>query len=164
MGPERDLAIGCRGAPAVPGGHGGSIVSSVILIVDRTNGVELERIIAGGGGQLEYDPARRRYYNAANDWEQTARDIACSVTSVPEVNPCTPSLFVIDVLSSRAGHVQRLGTLQLHTGKNARAVAIDPVRGKLFVPVSPGRAAGSCTYCSDEEAGLLTFSLGRAAP
>jgi hypothetical protein len=164
LGPGRDIAIGCRGAQPVPGGHGGSVVASVVLIVDRTNGTEFERIIAGGGGQLEYDVGRRRYYNAAHFWEDTAREVPCTWSVVPASNPCTPSLFVIDSLSSRVGQIQRLGTLQLHTGKNAQSVAVDPVLGKAFVPVSPARAAGSCTFCSNEEAGLLTFTLGSGAP
>jgi YVTN family beta-propeller protein len=141
LGPGNDIAVGCReattGAPLL------------VQILDRTSGAILASINAGGGDQLEYDPASNRYFNAGSRWTASGKastNGACSTAS-----PCTPVLSIID-----AG--TRTLVAQPLTGNNAHSVAVDSVTSKVFVPISSATSPAGCSSCSNEPAQLLTFS------
>jgi hypothetical protein len=141
LGPGSDIAVNCRevttGAPLL------------VQIMNRNTGQILTSVSAGGGDQLEYDPATDRYYSAASRW--TASGTAATGGACSAASPCTPVLQVIDA-SSRA-LVARVAT-----GNNAHSVAVDPVAFKAFVPISSGTSPAGCATCGNEPAGLLTFS------
>jgi hypothetical protein len=141
LGPGKDIAVNCR--------EGTTGAPLLVQIMDRSTGVILASINAGGGDQLEYDPATNRYYSGGSRWTasgKAATNGACSAAS-----PCTPVLTVIDA-SSRAI------VAQLPTGNNAHSVAVDPVTFKAFLPISSGPSPAGCGTCGTEPAGLLTFA------
>jgi YVTN family beta-propeller protein len=141
LGPGNDIAVGCR--------EGTTGAPLLVQILDRTSGAILASVNAGGGDQLEYDPASNRYFNAASRWTASGKastNGACSAAS-----PCTPVLSVID-----AG--TRTLVEQLVTGNNAHSVAVDSATGKVFVPISSATSPAGCATCSNEPAELLTFS------
>jgi YVTN family beta-propeller protein len=141
LGPGNDIAVSCR--------EGTTGAPLLVQILDRTTGAILASVNAGGGDQMEYDPATNRYFNAASRWTATGKagtNGACSASS-----PCTPVLNVID-----AG--TRTLVEQLVTGNNAHSVAVDSATGKVFVPISSATSPAGCATCSNEPAELLTFS------
>jgi YVTN family beta-propeller protein len=141
LGPGNDIAVGCR--------EGTTGAPLLVQIMDRTTGTILASINAGGGDQLEYDPATNRYFNAASRWTDSGKastNGACSAAS-----PCTPVLSVID-----AG--TRTLVEQIVSGNNAHSVAVDSVTGKVFVPISSATSPAGCATCFNEPAELLTFS------
>jgi len=124
LGPGTDIAVGCA--------EGDKSVPLLVQIMNRTTGAIVASPKAGGGDQLEYDPATNRYYNAARNWTTTGLS----------GDTLEPSLIIIDAGS-------RTVVSLLTTGKNAHSVAVDPATHKAFVPVSSS---------STQPAGLLTFS------
>ena len=141
LGPGTDIAVNCR-----PGTTGAPLL---LQIMNRSTGSIVASLNAGGGDQLEYDPATNRYYNAASRWTASGKagtNGACSAAS-----PCTPVLTIIDAAT-------RTLVTQLKTGNNAHSVAVDPLTLKAFVPVSSGISPAGCATCGTESAGLLTFA------
>ena len=141
LGPGNDIAVNCR--------EGTTGAPLLVQIMDRTSGAILASINAGGGDQLEYDPATNRYYSGASRWTASGKagtNGACSATS-----PCTPVLTVIDAATRKL-------VAQLPTGNNSHSVAVDPVTFKAFVPTSSGTSPGGCATCGAEPAELITFS------
>jgi YVTN family beta-propeller protein len=148
FGPGNDIAVGCRETDTG--------VPLLVQIMDRTNGTILKSVPAGGGDQLEYDASTNRYYSAGSRWTASglaATKGACGPAGSANGSPCTPVLSIIDAAT-------RTLVAQLPTGNNAHSVAIDPVTGKAFVPVSSGSApAGYATCDPAAPAGLLTFAI-----
>lgn len=131
LGPGSDIAVGCR--------EGTTNAPLLMQIFDRSNGALLASLNAGGGDQLEYDPATSRYYNAASRWTSSGNastNGACSCAS-----PCTPVLTIVDAGS-------RSGVTHLNTGNNAHSVAVDPATGLVFVPYSSATSPASCSNCA----------------
>ena len=143
LGPNNDIAVGCR--------EGTTGAPLLVQIMDRTTGAIVASINAGGGDQLEYVASTNRYYSAASRWTASGKagtNGACSAAS-----PCTPVLSIID-----AG--TRTLVKQIATGNNAHSVAVDPVTGKAFVPISSGTSPAGCATCDPlTPAELLTFAI-----
>ena len=141
LGPGNDIAVNCReattGAPLL------------VQIMDRSSGAILASVRAGGGDQIEFDPATNRYYTAASRW--TANGLAAAGGNCSAASPCTPVLGVIDASS-------RSLVLQVATGNNAHSVAVDPVTSKAFLPASSGPSPAGCPTCGAAPAQMLTFS------
>ncbi len=144
LGPNNDIAVGCREST--------TNTPLLVQIMDRTNGSLLASVNAGGGDQIEYDASTNRYYNAGSRW--TASGLAATNGACSTAAPCSPVLSVID-----AG--TRTLVAQLPTGNNAHSVAVDPITGKAFLPVSSASSpAGGCAFCDPAmPAGLLTFAI-----
>jgi hypothetical protein len=141
LGPGTDIAVGCR--------EGTTGAALLVQIMNRSTGAIVASVNAGGGDQIEYDPATNRYYNAGSRWTASGKagtDGACSAAS-----PCTPVLSIIDASSHAL-------VTQLKTGNNAHSVAVDPITSHAFVPASSGVAPAGCATCGTEAAGLLTFA------
>jgi hypothetical protein len=145
LGPGTDIAVGCReGTTAAP---------LLVQILNRNTGTIITSVNAGGGDQIEYDANTNRYYNAASRWTASgnaAVNGACSAAS-----PCTPVLSIID-----AG--TRTLVAQLPTGNNAHSVAIDPVSGLAFMPISSATAPAGCATCvanGFNDAGIAVFAI-----
>jgi YVTN family beta-propeller protein len=141
LGPDNDIAVGCReattGAPLL------------VQIMDRTNGRILASVNAGGGDQIEYDASTNRYYNAGSRW--TASGNAATGGNCSAASPCTPVLSIIDAAT-------RTVVTKIPTGNNAHSVAVDPVTAKAFLPISSGPSPAGCATCTTEPAGLLTIA------
>lgn len=145
IGPGTDIAVGCResttGAPLL------------VQIINRGTGAIVASVNAGGGDQLEYDSASNRYYNAGSRWTASGNAAvggACSAAS-----PCTPVLSIINATT-------RTLFAQLPTGNNAHSVAVDPVSGQVFMPISSATAPAGCGTCSANgfvNAGVAVFSI-----
>lgn len=141
LGPNKDIAVGCR--------EGTTGATLLMQILDRTTGALLASVNAGGGDQLEYDPATNRYFNAASRWTATGK--AATGGSCSAASPCMPVLAVVD-----AG--TRTVVKLVPSGNNAHSVAVDSTTGKAFVPASSGTSPAGCGTCTSEPAQLLTFS------
>ncbi|MBK4734400.1 YncE family protein [Noviherbaspirillum pedocola] len=142
LGPSNRVAVGCRETT--------SGASLLVQILDRTNGNLIASVNAGGGGDIVYDAATNRYYNAAGRWTSggtAATSGVCSSSST-----CNPMLAVIDANTHAI-----VATLQ--TGNSAHSVTVDPVTAKAFVPVSSGVAPQGCGNCANATPGLLSFAL-----
>jgi hypothetical protein len=130
LGPGTDIAVNCReattGAPLL------------VQILNRTTGGIVASVAAGGGDQLEYDPTSNRYYSGASRW--TASGKAATGGACSAASPCTPVLAIIDAASHAIVD-------QLPTGNNAHSVAVDPVTGTIFMPVSSAAAPPGCANC-----------------
>lgn len=142
LGPGNEVAVGCREAT--------TSAPLLVQIMDRTNGRILASVNAGGGDEIAYDASTNRYYNAASRW--TASGNASTNGSCSAASPCTPVLAIIDAATHAV-------VARLQSGNNAHSVAIDPATGKAFVPASSGTSPGGCATCSNEAAGLLTYSI-----
>jgi hypothetical protein len=143
LGPGNDVAVGCReettGAP------------QLMQIMDRTTGAIAASLNAGGGDQLVYDAATDRYYNASSRW--TASGNAAAGGACSAASPCTPVLTVVDAKS-------RTVVTRLATGNNAHSVAVDPLTGLVFMPISSAGAPAGCDTCSANgflSAGVAVF-------
>jgi len=82
LGPGSDIAVNCR--------EGTTGAPLLVQIMNRNTGQLVASLNAGGGDQLEYDPATDRYYSAASRWTFSGTagiNGACSAAS-----PCSPVL------------------------------------------------------------------------
>jgi hypothetical protein len=145
LGPGTDIAVGCReGTTAAP---------LLVQIMNRSTGVIVASVNAGGGDQLEFDAGSNRYYNAGSRWTATgnaAVNGTCSAAS-----PCTPVLAIIDATTHAV-------VTRLPTGNNAHSVAIDPVSGLAFMPISSATAPAGCATCAAggfNDAGIAVFAI-----
>lgn len=145
LGPGTDIAVGCReGTTAAP---------LLVQIMNRNTGAIVASVNAGGGDQLEYDAGTNRYYNAGSRWTASgnaAVNGACSAAS-----PCTPVLAIIDAMTHEV-------VTRLPTGNNAHSVAIDPVSGLAFMPISSAAAPAGCGNCAANgfnDAGVAVFAI-----
>ncbi|MGZ5644106.1 MAG: hypothetical protein ACXWGX_14100, partial [Usitatibacter sp.] len=145
LGPGTDMAVECRQ------GDKGSPLT--MLIMNRTTGVLLASLPAGGGDQTVYDARTNRYYAAGSRWHSSGvNDLGggCSAT-----NLCVPTLFVVDAAT-------RTVALSVRTGNNAHSVAVDPVSGRVFVPYSGSAAPAGCADCEPNHftnGGVSIFAL-----
>ena len=145
LGPGVEMAVVCR-----PGDKGSRLTT---LILNRNTGAVIATVPIGGGDQLGYDARTNRYYLAANRWHASGvndQGGGCSAA-----NPCTPVLAVID-----AGTHAIAATYA--TGNNAHSVAVDPVRGFVFVPFSSATAPAGCATCTANgfiTGGISVFAL-----
>jgi hypothetical protein len=141
LGPGTDIAVGCReattGAPLL------------VQIMNRSTGAIVASVNAGGGDQLEFDPATNRYYNASSRW--TASGKAATGGACSTASPCTPVLNIIDASTHAV-------VARLKTGNNSHSVAVDPLTSKAFVPASSGPSPAGCATCGTEGASLLVFA------
>lgn len=142
LGPGTDVAVGCR--------EGTTGAPLLVQIMNRATGAIVASLNAGGGDQLEYDPATNRYYNAASRWTasgKAATNGACSTAS-----PCTPVLAIIDAAT-------RSVVAQIPSGNNAHSVAVDAATHKAFVPISSPTSPAGCVTCNPgDSGGLLIFA------
>jgi len=145
LGPGTDIAVGCReGTTAAP---------LLVQILNRSTGNIIASVNAGGGDQLEYDAGSNRYYNAGSRWTASGNAAvggACSAAS-----PCTPVLSIIDATTHAV-------VAQVPTGNNAHSVAVDPVSGQVFMPISSAAAPAGCSTCAANgfiNAGVAVFSI-----
>jgi hypothetical protein len=141
LGPNNDIAVGCR--------EGTAGAPLLVQIMDRTNGAILKSINAGGGDEIEYDAGTNRYYNAGSRWTKSGLSSGASCSAA---SPCTPVLSIIDAAS-------RTLVTQIASGNNAHSVAIDSATGKAFMPASSGASPAGCASCGAEAASLLTFAI-----
>jgi YVTN family beta-propeller protein len=145
LGPGTDIAVGCReGTTAAP---------LLVQIMNRSTGVIVASVNAGGGDQLEYDSGSNRYYNAGSRWTASgnaAVNGACSAAS-----PCTPVLAIIDATTHEV-------VARLPAGNNAHSVAVDAASGLAFMPVSSAAAPAGCANCAANgfnDAGIAVFAI-----
>jgi hypothetical protein len=131
LGPGRDMIVECR--------QGDKGVALTTLIVDRTNGAMLATVPFGGGDQVTYDAPRDRYLVAGSRWH--ASGINDQGGGCSAANPCTPMLAVI-------GATSRSLVSTVATGNNAHSVAVDPVKGQIFVPYSSATNPAGCATCA----------------
>jgi hypothetical protein len=145
LGPGTDIAVGCR--------EGTTGAPLLVQIMNRSTGAILSSVNAGGGDQLEYDAGSNRYYNAGSRWTASgtaAVNGTCSATS-----PCTPVLAIIDAAT-------RSVVTRVSTGNNAHSVAVDPVSGLAFMPISSASAPAGCADCASNgfiNAGVAVFAI-----
>jgi hypothetical protein len=141
LGPGTDIAVGCR--------EGTTGAPLLVQIMNRSTGVIVASVNAGGGDQIEFDAASNRYYNAGSRW--TASGKAATGGACSAASPCTPVLSIIDATTHAL-------VAQVPTGNNAHSVAVDPVTFHAFVPVSSGVSPAGCGTCGTEPAGLVTIT------
>ncbi|MEP7056784.1 MAG: hypothetical protein ABI809_03305 [Caldimonas sp.] len=145
LGPGTDIAVGCR--------EGTTGVPLLVQIMNRSTGAIVASVNAGGGDQIEYDSGSNRYYNAGSRWTASgnaAVNGACSAAS-----PCTPVLAIIDAATHAV-------VTRLPTGNNAHSVAVDPVTGRAFMPISSATAPAGCATCAANgfsDAGVAVFAI-----
>lgn len=111
LGPRREILLGCSG-DAIEAGF-----AAKSLILDTRTGAVVKTIAeVGGSDEVWWNPGDERYYLAARD------------------NPSGPVLGVID---------SRTNTWQANipTGDDSKSVAVDPVNNKIFVGLTPTKAA-----------------------
>jgi hypothetical protein len=144
LGPNSDIAVGCReattGAPLL------------FEIFNRSTGALVTALNAGGGDELAYDATTNRYYDAASRW--TASGNASAGGACTTASPCTPVLTVIDAAA-------RTILAQIPTGNNAHSVAVDPATGLIFMPYSEPASPVGCANCTANgfiNGGILAFS------
>jgi YVTN family beta-propeller protein len=145
LGPGTDIAIGCREATTA--------APLLVQIMNRSTGVIVASVNAGGGDQLEYDAGSNRYYNAGSRWTATGNAAVNGICSA--ASPCTPVLAIIDGTSYEV-------VTRLPTGNNAHSVAVDPASGLAFMPVSSAAAPAGCSTCATNgfnDAGLAVFAI-----
>jgi hypothetical protein len=145
LGPGSDAAVECR--------QGDKGVALTTLIVNRNTGAVVTTVPIGGGDQVAYDARTNRYYVAASRWH--ASGINDQGGGCSAANPCTPVLAVIDAASRAI-----VGTYA--TGNNAHSVAVDPVRGLVFVPYSSSANPSGCGTCVANgflSGGISVFAL-----
>ncbi len=131
FGPGLEMAVMCR-----PGDAGSPLVT---LIMNRTTGAVVATVPFGGGDQLAYDARTNRYYLTGNRWRPSGRND--SGTGCNTANPCTPTLGIVDASSHAI-------VTMIPVGNNAHSVAVDPVRGEIFVPQSSAGAPAGCATCT----------------
>jgi YVTN family beta-propeller protein len=145
LGPGTDIAVGCReGTTAAP---------LLVQIMNRSTGVIVASVNAGGGDQLEYDAGSNRYYNAGSRWTASGNAAVNGACSAP--SPCTPVLAIIDAADHSI-------VARLPTGNNAHSVAIDPASGLAFMPISSATAPAGCATCAANgfnDAGVAVFAI-----
>ena len=145
LGPGAEMAVVCR-----PGAKGSRLTT---IILNRNTGAVIATVPIGGGDQLGYDARTNRYYLAANRWH--ASGINDQGGGCSAANPCTPVLGVIDATSHAV-------VATYATGNNAHSVAVDPVRGFVFVPFSSDTKPAGCATCTANgflSGGISVFAL-----
>jgi hypothetical protein len=141
LGPGTDIAVNCREGTA------GSPL--LVQIFNRNTGALVTALPAGGGDQLAYDAGQNRYYTAASRWTPSGLSSGGSCVA-NGVAACTPRLITID-----AG--ARTVLSRVASGNNAHSVAIDPVKGVVYMPTSSDTKPAGCIDCKVGSAGVLTF-------
>jgi hypothetical protein len=145
LGPGTDAAVECR-----QGDVGAKLTT---LIVNRATGAIVTTIAFGGGDQVAYDARTNKYYVAGSRWHASGiNELGGGCTAT---NLCSPTLGVIDAAS-------RAVVATFATGNNAHSVAVDPVRGLVFVPYSSSAnpaGCGTCTANGFVAGGISVFAL-----
>lgn len=145
LGPGTEMASECR--------QGDAGAALTTLIMDRNTGAIITTVPVGGGDQVAFDARTNRYYVAASRWHASGKNDqggGCSASNV-----CTPMLFVIDAASHAV-------VANFDTGNNAHSVAVDPVRGQVFVPYSSATNPAGCGTCTAKgfiNGGISVFAL-----
>jgi hypothetical protein len=145
LGPGTDIAVGCREATTA--------APLLVQIMNRSTGVIVASVNAGGGDQLEYDAGTNRYYNAGSRWTATGNAAVNGACSAP--SPCTPVLAIIDATTYAV-------VARLPTGNNAHSVAVDSATGLAFMPISSASAPAGCSTCAANgfnDAGVAVFAI-----
>jgi hypothetical protein len=131
LGPGSDYGVMCRQ------GTTGALLTFQIL--DRTSGVVLAVLNAGGGDQIAYDAATNRYFLSSSRF--TASGLAAVAGTCAAASPCTPQLFVVDAATRQV-------IASAPTGNNAHSVGVDPVGHQVYLPFSSNGAPGGCATCA----------------
>jgi hypothetical protein len=131
LGPGTDLGVMCRQ------GTTGALLTFQIL--DRTSGVVLAVLNAGGGDQIAYDAATNRYYLASSRW--TSSGVAAVGGACSAAVPCTPLVIVVDAASRQI-------VASAAAGNNAHSIAVDPVTHQVYMPYSSAAAPAGCATCA----------------
>jgi hypothetical protein len=118
LGPNSDVFVAC-GPPA-----GNPLIS---LILDRNTGKTLATLPFGGGDQVDYDPASKRYFFPSR--KMTANGTAAASGFLP------PEMGVIDAVSRTL-----LGTVPVGSGVHSVAVDSSVSPSQVYVPYAAGTA------------------------
>ncbi|MGE8158783.1 hypothetical protein ACQKRQ_01320 [Paraburkholderia sp. NPDC080076] len=115
LGPNNDVLIGCDPPAGDP---------LITLILDRASGAIQASLPFGGVDQVNYDPASNRYFLPARHYVTNGTAAASGFS---------PQMGVIDGASRQL-------LFKIPVGAGAHSVAIDSMRGQVYVPFQPGAA------------------------
>ena len=120
LGPNSEIGVMCR--------QGVIGETLTFQILNKTTGVNLATLNAGGGDQITFDGAANRWLLATNRWTGTGKSCGGGSAGCP----LTPVITVVDGTSR--------GISQVPSGNNSHSIAVGG--GKIFSPFTAPSANG----------------------